>query len=124
MFRKLAGDARPLDVVYHALDAAARFTEADHSLTLLELGPRTAVLAEKICGGRRKSRRIGSAVAAEKPPPAAGLSRWALRVDVPCQGGLRAMLVVRARGGDPFDAGDREALDVLLEPLGLAASRL
>ncbi|MBP7149892.1 MAG: hypothetical protein KBD01_20385 [Acidobacteria bacterium] len=121
LHRKLAAGVRPIDVLYHLLDAAAEFTAADHSVTVLA-GPPGArcVLAEKLGGGAR-SARIGELAGPEAVHPGLAPPAHVLQHALPAPAGRRggALLVIRAVSGDPFDDGDRTALASLAPLAGL-----
>jgi hypothetical protein len=123
LYRKLAEGARSIDVVYHALDAIARVTTSDHSLSLIEGTGRGTVLAEKICRDGSGSSRIGSPATVDEPPSWIASPRHRLTSILTGGASGRYVLVVRASGGDPFDAGDEEALEVLIGPLRAALAR-
>ena len=123
LYRRLAEGGRSNDVVYHALDAIARTTKADHSVSLLESHGPPTVRAEKICGDGARSARIGSPATVDEPPPWLPVPRHRLTALVTSGAGQEHVLVVRAREGDPFDAGDEEALEVLTGPLRAALAR-
>ncbi|MDH3284329.1 MAG: hypothetical protein OEQ13_06275 [Acidobacteriota bacterium] len=129
LYRKLAEGVRPIDVLYHGLDAAAVFTRADHSLSVLAGRPGAGggacpVVAEKLLVPPGRSARIGRA--ATPSEPIAGLRDPAevIIVGIESLGNPIGALVVRSLGGDSFDSGDAAALRALCRPLGLALSRL